>query len=41
MCYGYNKQLNHRGQAELAAISQAGGNSVTFTELNNLDTHKC
>ena len=26
---------------ELAALSQTGGNSFTFTEFNNLYTQKC
>ena len=36
-----NKQQNYRWLTELAALSQTGGNSITCTELNKLDTQKC
>ena len=35
-----NKQQNYRWKAEKAALSPTGGNSVTFAELNELDTQK-
>ena len=35
-----NKQQNYRWYAELAALSKTGSNSVTFAELNELDTQR-
>ena len=35
-----NKQQNYRRKAELAALSQTDGISVTFAELNELGTQK-